>query len=379
MIKRILIAIGIVLGVIAVFFFMVRDSGQIKFKTAKVTKGNLIPSVSATGRVSPTVSVSVGTQISGTIKKIYVDYNERVKRNQLLIELDQEIYRGRVIEAEANVASAKAQVEKVKAEMLNQDAEFNRIKELFEKGYISKNEYDSARYRFESNKAAFDSAIANLKNAEANLDISKENLSKTVIRSPMDGIVLTKDVEEGQTVAASLQAPTLLTVGDLSEMEIHTAVDEADIGNVKGGQKVIFYVDSYPNREFEGRVYKVYYSPKIEQNVVTYDTLIRVKNTEMLLRPGMTANVKIILDEKKDVLLIPNRALRVRFPDELPEKTQKGQSVWVIENGKHAKRMIKIGMSDAENTEVLEGLKEGDIVIIESPEKKEKKRIGGFH
>jgi HlyD family secretion protein len=378
-IKKILIVSGIILGLTVVFFFVSRDSGQIKFKTTRVIRGNLIPSVSATGRVNPTVSVSVGTQISGTIKKIYVDYNERAKKNQILIELDQEIYRGRVIEAEANVASAKAQVEKTRAEMLNQEAGFNRIKELFEKGYISKNEYDSARYKFESSRATFDSAVASLKNAGANLDISKENLSKTVIRSPMDGIVLTRDVEEGQTVSASLQAPTLLTVGDLSEMEIHTAVDEADIGRVKTGQKVIFYVDSYPEKEFEGRVYKIYYSPKIEQNVVTYDTLIRVKNTEMLLRPGMTANVKIILDEKKDVLLIPNRALRVRFPDELPEKTQKGQSVWIIEYGKHARRMIKTGMSDAENTEVIEGLKEGDIVIIESPEKKEKKRIGGFH
>lgn len=379
MVKKILIVSVIVSGLIAVFFFVSRDSGQIKFKTTRVIRGNLIPSVSATGRVNPTVSVSVGTQISGTIKKIYVDYNERVKKNQILIELDQEIYRGRVIEAEANVASAKAQVEKVKAEMLNQEAEFNRIKELFEKGYTSKNEYDSAKYKFESSRATFDSAVASLKNAGANLEIAKENLSKTIIRSPIDGIVLTKDVEEGQTVTASLQAPTLLTVGDLSDMEIHTAVDEADIGRVKIGQKIIFYVDSYPEKEFEGRVYKIYYSPKIEQNVVTYDTLIRVKNTDMLLRPGMTANVKIILDEKKDVLLIPNRALRVRFPDELPEKTQRGQSVWIIENGKYAKRMIKTGMSDAENTEVLEGLKEGDIVIIESPKKKEKKRIGGFH
>jgi len=227
-------------------------------------------------------------------------------------------------------------------------------------------------YSFESGKALFEAANSSLKNARANLDVTRANLDKTIIRSPINGIVLSLDVEEGQTVSSSLQAPTLLSVGNLNEMEIHVSVDEADVGRVREGKKVVFYVDSYPDKEFDGSVHKIHYSAKIEQNVVTYNTIIKVRNDDLLLRPGMTANVKIIIDTKKDVLLIPNKTLRVRFPDEIPVK---GHSVWIMENNKPFKKPVKLGLSDNDNTEVTEGLKEGDIVIIESPQIKEKRSI----
>lgn len=369
--KMMLIFFSIIAAAIAIFFAF-RNQEQIQYRTVKVIKGNLTPSVSATGRVIPTVLVNVGSQITGTIKKIYVDFNDKVKKDQLLIELDQDIYRARVLEAEANVESAKAQLNKAKAELANQEADYNRLKDLFDKGFISKSEYDATAYSYESARALFEAANSSLKNAQANLDVAMANLDKTVIRSPINGIVLSLDVEEGQTVSASLQAPTLLSVGNLNEMEIHVSVDEADIGRVKEGMKVVFYVDSYPDKEFDGAVHKMHYSAKIEQNVVTYNTIIKVKNDDLLLRPGMTANVKIIIDTKKDVLLIPNKALRVRFPDE----TQiKGHSVWILQNNKPVKKTVKLGLSDNDNTEVIEGLTEGDIVIIESPQIKEKRSM----
>jgi HlyD family secretion protein len=378
--KKALIAAVIVALVLGLFFILRNGKTDIEYKTAEVQSGDIVDSVSATGRVSPVVSVSVGTQISGTIKKIHVDYNDSVKKGQVLIELDREVYESRVSEAESELRARRAQHERAQAEFIKEDSEFKRIEELYGKGYISKNEYETADYSMRAAKASLELAGAELQRAEATLEVARENLSKTIIKSPVDGVVLTRDVDEGQTVSASLQAPTLLTVGDLTRMQIHASVDEADIGRVWAGQKTRFYVDSFPEREFEAEVSKIHYSPTIEQNVVTYDVLMYFDNEELILRPGMTANVIVVVTEKKDVILVPNNALRVRLPETDRAKI-KGPSVWIIKGGEPVLRAVKLGMGDEDTTEVTEGLKEGDTVVVESGsgERNRRRGFGWFH
>jgi len=334
-------------------------------------------SVSATGRVNPVVSVSVGTQVSGTIKKIYVDHNDTVKKGQVLIELDREVYESRLAEAKSELVARKAQVEIAKAEAARQESDFARKEELFNKGFISKNEFETADYGYKGAEASLDLAKAQLEQTEATLSEAKENLSKTIIKSPVDGVVLTVDVEEGQTVSASLQTPTLLTVGDLSQMEIQASVDEADVGKVKVGQRANFYVDSFPNKEFEADVAKIYYSPTIDQSVVTYDVLMYYDNSDFMLRPGMTADIVIVIAEKKGVVLIPNSALRVKMSANGKTRST-GPSVWVLEGDKPVRRSVKLGLGDADNTEVVEGLQEGDTLIIESPNAGNNNQRRGF-
>jgi HlyD family secretion protein len=374
-IKKIVLIVAALGALLGVLWVMSGGNNKALPRTEAVKRGDIVDSVTATGRVNPVVSVSVGTQITGIIQKIHVDYNDTVKKGQVLIELDREVFESRLVEAEAEVRALGAELRRTEAEFKRDEAEFKRIEGLYEKGYISTNEFDAARYNLESLKASLDSGAANMARAEASLEEARENLRKTTITSPMDGVVLSKDVEEGQTVSASLQAPTLLTLGDLGEMEVHANVDEADIGRVHVGQRVLFNVDSYPEREFEGSVFKTYYSPKIEQNVVTYDVLVRVRNEELLLRPGMTANVRVIINEKEGVLIAPNRALRVRMPGVEAEGAG-GPSVWVLEKGGPSRRPVKIGLGDSENFEVLDGLKEGDKVLVEAPKEEEKRSLG---
>lgn len=377
--KKILIIAALIVVVVAAILMFRNGKSNTKYVTATIERGDITDSVSATGRVSPVISVSVGTQVSGTIEKIHVDYNDRVKKGQVLIEIDREVYESRVAEAESALKARKAQHERSSVEAAQTESEFERIRGLFEKGYVSRNEYENAEYAWKAASASLELAEADLRSAEAALDVARENLRKTIIRSPMDGIVLTKDVEEGQTVSASLQAPTLLTMGDLSQMQINASVDEADIGRVEVGQEVRFYVDSYPETVFEGKVAKIYYSPTIEQNVVTYSVLIFVDNSDLALRPGMTATVEVIAAERKDVVLVPNNALRVRMPGVRPEI--KGNYVWVLEKGKPISRQVELGLRDEENTEVLNGLSGGETVIVESPQEDKERgmRLRWFH
>ncbi len=380
--RKFFVAAGAVifLVLLGVFFLSGGNGAGPEYKTSRISKGDITDSVSATGRVSPVVSVSVGTQVSGTIKRIYVDYNDRVKKGQVLIELDREVYESRVKEAESELRARRAQHERASVEFLKEESEFKRIEELFNKGFISRTEYETADYGTRAGKASVEIALAELQRAEAALEVARENLSKTIIRSPVEGVVLTRDVDEGQTVSASLQAPTLLTVGDLARMQIYASVDEADIGKIREGQEVLFYVDSFPERQFRGEVSKMHYSPTIEQSVVTYDVLVYFDNEGLVLRPGMTATVDVIMSGKKGVLLLPNRALRVRMPGAEKSKTR-GPVAWVLEEGRPVAHPVKLGMGDEENTEVLEGLTEGDTVVVESPPEARRRRFGfrGFH
>lgn len=276
-------------------------AGAAEFKTGPVARGTIIQSVTASGSLSPVRLVEVGCQISGTITEINVDFNSRVKAGEVVAQIDPATYERALGQAEAELANSEAALELAQ---LN----FDRAKELFASSLISKSEFDQTRVNLSQAKAQ-------VKMRQANVERAKVDLSRTTIYAPMDGIVITRKVEAGQTVAASMNTPTLFTIAnDLSKMRIEAAVSEADVGGLEEGQKVQFTVDAFLGRSFEGKVQQVRYAPTTNQNVVTYTTVVEVDNKDLKLRPGMTATAKFITAERKNVLMIPNAAVRFRPP-----------------------------------------------------------------
>jgi len=343
------------------------------FRTEPVTRGDVQQTVTATGTVNPVTTVQVGTQVSGTIKALFADFNSRVRKGQLIAQIDPAFYETQLAQAQANADRAQAAL---------RDAErlLNQNKTLFARNLVAKNDYDAA-------ETTYDSARAQLAQAKAALQAAETNLSYTKIFSPVDGIVISRNVDVGQTVAASFQTPTLFLIAqDLTKMQIDTNVAESDIGTVKVGQEVEFTVDAYPDMTFKGTVWQKRQAPITVQNVVTYIVVVQVGNQDLKLMPGMTANVSIIISTKHDVLRITNAALRFRL-GERPASggaaakagtaagkgdkgEKKGPAVWVLENGAPRRVGITPGISDGNNTEVLsEDLKEGQQVIVESLKK----------
>ncbi|WP_153146143.1 efflux RND transporter periplasmic adaptor subunit [Dechloromonas sp. H13] len=357
-----------------------------RYKLATLEKGDVTQTVSANGTLNPVVLVSVGTQVSGTVKKLYVDFNDKVKKNQPLLELDDALVSAAERQSAANVVNAQAALELALASEA-------RMSALFAQEYVSKQEYDQSRQ-------ALKSAQAQLALARAQNDRDRANLNFTVIRSPVDGVVVDRVVDLGQTVAASFQTPTLIKIAqDLSEMRIDTSFAEADIGLIREGQKARFTVDAFPNRNFTGEVQQIRLNPTNTQNVVTYNVRVNVANPEHVLLPGMTAYVNIAVDRREGVLLVPNAALRFkpadagakkaengqkpastatmgpgmgagmegRAPGEKKGKKRDGQSgtVFVLDGGEIRPVSVQIGITDNRNTEVLGGdLKEGERVVI---------------
>lgn len=371
--KIILSGIGaaIIILVLLAYFLFAGKNGNSNYKTAKVVVADVTKEVLATGTINPVVSVLVGTSVSGTIKKIYADFNSEVKAGELLAQIDPESFKAQFLQAEANLSSAKASL--LKAEIALKDAErtLKRTKLLFKDGLVAETDMDTAQSSFDAARVSFKSAEAQVKQAESALTVAKVNLDNTTIRSPINGTVITRNIESGQTVAASMSTPTLFVIGDLGKMQVDTYISEADIGAVKMDDTASFRVDAFPQQAFEGKVAKIYYSPINQQNVISYNTIIKVDNPKRLLRPGMTANVSIIVDSKKGALTIPNSAFRVKLKNNEPEKKEKGKKIWVMENGKPVSRMIETGISDGRVTEVISGLKEGEIVLTaEAGEKK---------
>ena len=368
--KKILIGslIVIVLGVGCFLLFQQKENG-LKFKIEKVGKGEIVSSVTATGTVNAVTTVLVGTQVSGSIKNIYVDYNSPVKEGQLIAQIDPATFEAQVGQARANVLSAKANREKAEATLIDSERTMNRNRELFSKGLIARSDFDTAETNYETAKASVSAAKAQIAQTEAALHYAETNLRYTRIVSPVDGVVISRSVDVGQTVAASFQTPTLFTIAqDLTKMQIDTNVDEADIGKVSVGQNVDFTVDAYPEITFKGTVWQIRNAPIIVQNVVTYDVVIKVDNPELKLKPGMTANVSIITSFKKDVLKIPNAALRfVPSEKEAGKSVKKGLGIWIIENGEPKRIPIVTGISDGNYAELVSGsVKEGQEVIIDS-------------
>lgn len=313
--KRIIIGaviIAVIAGVVLGFTLLKNDKSNLDlYKKEKITKGNVEALVVTTGTLNPVTIVDVGSQVSGKINKLNVDFNSQVKAGQIIVELDQELFLTRVQQNEANYNSSVASLEKSKVTLDNTKKRLDRSKALFEKDLLSFEEMDQAEVAYWNAQADLKSAEARLEQAKSQLDSSEVDLAYTIIKSPIDGVVINRNVNAGQTVAASFQAPVLFQIAnDLTKMQVECSVDEADIGRVKEGQKVRFTVDAFPNDNFQGIVSQVRYSPKVTQNVVTYTTIVEVENPELKLMPGMTATISIVTGEANNVLLVPNAALR---------------------------------------------------------------------
>ena len=325
--KRIVLIAAAVVVVAAVALglgaFRGKKNGAVKYRTEALSKGDIEALVVTTGTLNPLRLVEVGSQVSGKIDKLYVDFNTQVKEGQVLAELDQSLLRAKIDQNNANYLSAKASLERARVTLDNLGKKYERSKTLFEKNLISFEENEAAEASYLGAKTDVQSAEARLVQAKSQLDSSRVDLAYATIRSPIDGIVINRLINIGQTVAASFQAPKLFEIAnDLSKMQVECAVDEADIGKVKEGQKVRFTVDSFPDETFAGTVNQVRYSPTTTSNVVTYTTIVDVDNQALKLRPGMTATVSIITGEAKNVLRVPNGALR--FTPPLPaEEVQK--------------------------------------------------------
>ena len=325
--KKIIISAAILViiaGVVLVLSLSSRNKNDVpKYDKKAIDKGNIEALVITTGSLNPVTTVDVGSQVSGKIDKLYVDFNSRVKQGQVIAELDQAQFITRVKQNEANYQSAEASLKKTKVTLDNTKKKYDRAMNLFEKDLISFEEKEAIETQYYSAMADIQSSEARLEQAESQLDSSKVDLTYTIIKSPIDGVVINRRVNIGQTVAATFQAPVLFQIAnDLSKMQVECSVDEADIGKVKEGQKVRFTVDAFPDENFTGKVSQVRYAPEIVQNVVTYTTIVEVDNPEMKLRPGMTATASVVTGEAKNVLRVPNSALRFNpslSPEEMRE------------------------------------------------------------
>lgn len=343
----------------------------VTYRTEPVTRGGIRETVTATGTVNPVTTVQVGTQVSGSIREIYVDFNSVVRKGQLIALIDPAFF-------ETQLAQARANADRAQAALRDAERVLNQNRSLYPRNLIAKNDYDAS-------VTAQESAAAQLAQSMAALRAAETNLSYTRIVSPVDGVVISRSVDVGQTVAASFQTPTLFTIAqDLTKMQINTNVAESDIGRVAAGQAVEFTVDAYPDTTFMGKVRQVRRAPITVQNVVTYDVVVQVPNRDLKLMPGMTANVTILVTTKDDVLRVPNAALRFRperTGDQAPSKTKTaaaagekkgpaGPAVWVLENDKPKRVSVSTGISDGILTEIVSGdLKEDQPVIMESARK----------
>jgi HlyD family secretion protein len=308
-----LVTIGLLTAILGLWFFASRKRPNVgpSFETGEITKGDLHVTITATGTLSARDSVPVGAEISGRVVKVYVDFNDKVKKGQVLAEIDPEQYRARRDDASAQLNLAKANRTTAEATAKEAELKAERLRAMRNEGLSSVQDLEATEATLARARASVDSASAQITSAGASLKVAASNLGKTIIRSPIDGVVLERSVEPGQTVTAGLQTPVLFTLAaDLSEMRLAIKVDEADVGQVRSGQRATFTVDAYPNRVFDSEVISVKNMPTTTQNVVTYETRLSVKNPEFLLRPGMTATATILVDDERSVLLVPNAALR---------------------------------------------------------------------
>lgn len=366
----ILVAIVVVLAVVAFLLSGNKKKEQVQFNTAEVAPANIVNTVTATGTIEPVTSVTVGTQVSGIVSKLYVDYNSVVKKGQVIAELDKSNLVSELNSAKASLEQAKASLSSAESSLSYQVANFRRNKALYQKGLISGNDYESARLSYQTTMASVSSARDQVSAAREQVKKAQTNLGYATITSPIDGIVLSKSVEEGQTVAASFSTPTLFTIAkDLTNMQVVADVDEADIGDVKVGERVTFTVDAYPDNTFSGTVKQVRQEATTTNNVVTYSVVISAPNADLKLKPGLTATVTIYTQENKGVLSVPSKALRFT-----PEKETVGgmkikdianakNKVWTIEGNTVVAHRVNIGMTDGSHTQILSGIRRGAKVI----------------
>ena len=366
--KWIVVAILLVLGLTG-YYFWGNDGSEIpEFRTKKIETGVVVSTVSATGVVDPLKLVQVGSQISGTIKKIYVDFNDRVKAGQIICELDQTALNAQVSQDRANLLKSKANIKRVEAKLRVTKYDLNRAKELASDNLISGSELERADSDYAALAAELEVAKAEVKQRESALERSLTNLGYATIRSPIDGVVISRDVDVGQTVAASLQAPILFGIAEsLDKMYVYAAVGEADIGYVMTDQSVWFTVDAYPDDRFSGKVLQIRLSPKVEQNVVTYTVVVSADNLEGKLLPGMTANLDFEVGRSpEDALRVSNLALRFQpdmewLSDELKseaiktKKNRRKRRLWAVENGELKPIQVTTGLTDGKFSQIVDG------------------------
>ena len=358
--KKSAIILAIALSCIALFaiFGGKKDKNEISFEKEKAVVTDIQTSITATGTIEPVTSVTVGTQVSGIVSKLFVDYNSEVKKGQVIAELDKTNLMSQLNTARANLSSAQSSLN-------YQAANYKRYKTLFEKGLVSADEYETAQLSYRQSKEQVASAREEVQRAQTNLGYA-------TITSPIDGIVLSKSVEEGQTVAASFSTPELFKIAqDLTNMQVVADIDEADIGGVKEGQRVTFTVDAFPDDTFEGKVTQVRQEPTTESNVVTYEVIISAPNKDLKLKPGLTANVTIFTLEKNQVVAIPSKALRFAPNDailqegETIEDCEGKNKVWTKQGSVFKAYAVEVGITNGVLTEITKGLKVGTEILTD--------------
>ena len=331
---------------------------EVTYSSATVEKQDISTSITATGTIEPVTEVEVGTQVSGIIDKIYVDYNSEVHKGQIIAELDKTNLLSELASAQSNLSNAQS-------DLTYQKANYQRYKALFEKGLVSANDYESA-------KLSYDKAVQTVKVQQQSVQKAQTNLGYATITAPIDGVVLSKEVEEGQTVASAMTTPTLFIIAqDLTDMRVIADIDEADIGGVVAGQRVSFTVDAFPDDTFEGQVTQVRQQPTTESNVVTYEVVISAPNNDLKLKPGLTANVTIFTMEKNGVLTVPSKALRFTPNDAIINEGQSIEDVkapnklWTLEGNTFRAHAVEVGTSNGTLTEIVSGISEGTKVLTD--------------
>ena len=363
--KKIIIIVAILaIAGLIIYLATGKKGAQIQFEMTTVDLDTIQNSVTATGTIEPVTEVEVGTQVSGIISKIFVDYNSIVKKGQVIAELDKTNLTSELNSAKANLASAKSELE-------YQKTNYERYKNLNEKGLVSKDDYENAYLSSRKALESYHTSVENVNKAETNIGYA-------TITSPIDGVVLSKDVEEGQTVASSFSTPTLFTIAqDLTDMRVIADIDEADIGSVKEGQNVTFTVDAFPNDVFHGNVTQVRQEATEENNVVTYEVVISAPNKDLKLKPGLTANVTVNTLERTDVLSVRSKALRFTPAEDILGKSYKivdcngKNKLWTLEGNTLKAHNVNIGATDGSRTEIISGLSKGTKVVLSMTELKD--------
>ena len=400
------LAILILILMAVAIFMLLRNSNSVRdvqYNTQKASIGDLTIFVTATGTLEPTNQVDVGSELSGVIESVGADYNDKVVTGQVLATLNTDVLKALVLKSQASLKSAQAQVLQTDATLIKAEHELKRAKSLLQNQYISLQDFDTLQSAYDQANAAHEIAVAQVENAKASLEVNQTDLQKAVIHSPIDGVVLTRSVELGQTVAASFQAPVLFTLAeDLTQMELHVDVDEADVGQVKNGQLASFYVDAYPERSYPATITQVRYGSQTVDGVVTYETVLNVDNADLSLRPGMTATADIVVKQVNDALLVPNAALRFTPSTNLkiqsensggfisnliprPPHSKKSQisndldnkakqKVWVLRNGEPQGIAVTVGLTNGIVSEILQtdsraGIEAGQELLTETVSK----------
>lgn len=386
--------VTIVIVIIVLQLFGNDSSQTVRYRTAEVTRGKLTVAVTATGTLQPVNQVDVGSEISGTIQTVLVDYNDRVKQDQILATMNTDQLQAKVNQASASLELARAQVKQSEATIIETRNKLRRTNQLAKSGTCSQEDCDAAQASYDRAAAGLARSKAQVAQAQASLNSEQTTLAKATLLSPIDGIVLNRDAEPGQTVAASFQTPVLFTLAEnLTQMELHVDVDEADVGQIKLGQDAEFTVDAYPSNSFPAKITEVHFASQTVNGVVTYETVLLVDNSALLLRPGMTATADIIVKQVEDTLQAPNAALRFNPPSlteqkssgggllsnllprpphpaknhEATSKDNKQQQVWTLRDGEAISIFVTTGATDGINTEVLSGdIEPGMVLIIDT-------------